>query len=340
MQGVAANRAATPGFILLRIAAANQEYLWGGTALSNRWILTAAHCVYGMTKGDIAASRAVVNPTDLFSDRKSRTVSWKRAIAHPQFELEANRHDVALIETTKSLNTRALPYSGADTAPEYGTALKVFGLGATKSGGFPSRTLQIGAVRDLAGADGACGGYQDQYDAAAMLCAGTPAGRVDACQGDSGGPLTGWAQRRTLVGIVSWGYGCASAGFPGVYTRVASYATWIEGISGVPGHASAIEALGPAEIRSVRPCPSGRCATARSNPLRLSVNNLGDQAGSWRASAKRLKLSRTSGALGPNDATRLTIRPKSGTRGCGRVKIHVENRVVTNLLVRVNGGRC
>lgn len=38
-------------------------------------------------------------------------------------------------------------------------------------------------------------------------------------QGDSGGPLI--SQERRLIGVVSWGYGCARAGFPGIYTNVA-----------------------------------------------------------------------------------------------------------------------
>ena len=68
--------------------------------------------------------------------------------------------------------------------------------------------------------------YPNDFDAPKMICAGdTVNGGVDTCQGDSGGPMTkrdasgAWRE----VGIVSYGNGCARAGFPGVYGEVQSF---------------------------------------------------------------------------------------------------------------------
>lgn len=57
-----------------------------------------------------------------------------------------------------------------------------------------------------------------------MICARATNPSRDACQGDSGGPLVA---NGYLIGIVSWGEGCANAVYPGVYTRVSEYEDWI-----------------------------------------------------------------------------------------------------------------
>ena len=54
-------------------------------------------------------------------------------------------------------------------------------------------------------------------------------GGKDTCQGDSGGPLFRSDPFR-LVGIVSWGQGCAVAGYPGVYTRVADFIDFVQSV--------------------------------------------------------------------------------------------------------------
>ena len=63
------------------------------------------------------------------------------------------------------------------------------------------------------------------------MCAGDLTGSFDTCQGDSGGPLTCHVDDHwTLIGIVSWGIGCAGRNTPGAYTRVVEFLDWIEDV--------------------------------------------------------------------------------------------------------------
>ena len=63
-----------------------------------------------------------------------------------------------------------------------------------------------------------------------MFCAGYEVGGVDSCQGDSSGPFVAAdsSGKMTLIGVTSWGIGCAQKRKPGVYTKVVDFVPWIE----------------------------------------------------------------------------------------------------------------
>lgn len=102
----------------------------------------------------------------------------------------------------------------------------VIGWGAISEGGKPSDVLMelnVPVVKQTR-CNAALGPRVDR----SMICAGGVEGR-DACAGDSGGPLVVMRDfgRPVLIGVVSWGRGCARAGYPGVYTRVSVFRPWL-----------------------------------------------------------------------------------------------------------------
>jgi len=110
----------------------------------------------------------------------------------------------------------------------------VTGWGSTRSGGWGSAELLEVTLSVVS--PGACRSKYSPHKAITeqMICASDPG--KDACQGDSGGPLVvldSETYNYQLAGVVSWGIGCASARFPGVYARVTEGLDWIEKNTGL-----------------------------------------------------------------------------------------------------------
>ena len=96
----------------------------------------------------------------------------------------------------------------------------VSGWGTVASGSHS--TAYLNDVLVTVFADGDCGSMNSVMTED-MLCAGLMEGGKDACQGDSGGPLVAsdpakWGAL-SLVGVVSWGYGCADTDALGIYSE-------------------------------------------------------------------------------------------------------------------------
>jgi trypsin len=117
------------------------------------------------------------------------------------------------------------------TEPAAGALSVVSGWG-TLSSGSSSLPSQLQAVEVDITSRSACDSAYASYGGITenMICAAVPGGGKDACQGDSGGPLVVGS---SLVGIVSWGVGCAEANYPGVYSNVATLRSFVTDETGV-----------------------------------------------------------------------------------------------------------
>lgn len=122
----------------------------------------------------------------------------------------------------ESVNTIAL----ASQIPKDGTKCSISGWGATINKGTPSEILQSAEVDIVP--DDICKSsfpFKANYVAKRMICAGLKEGGVDSCTGDSGAPLV---CDGLVVGLSSWGIGCADKRYPGVYTSIPDVKDWVE----------------------------------------------------------------------------------------------------------------
>ncbi|MFF2009926.1 S1 family peptidase [Streptomyces sp. NPDC058195] len=204
----------------------------GGVVVAPTKVLTAAHCLSREALGvDIGSVRdlRVISGRDALRGTGGQETAVRETWTNPGFDPTTNAGDLAVLTLADALPAKSvIPMAeSGDAAYAPGTDALVYGWGDTTGNGDYASSLRSAKVHVLS--DATCeqaypGGGNGAYDASSMLCAGELLGGYDACQGDSGGPLVA---RGRLIGLVSWGNGCARVGYPGVYTRISAAIGWM-----------------------------------------------------------------------------------------------------------------
>ncbi len=215
----------------------NEKSLCGAVLISKRFVLTAAHCVGADDDFEIGISERLSGWASLFSETDSGgdEYPWSRVVIHPSYTNTNLDSDIAIFELESDVPD-SIPYMRLEKDPVTveGTPMAVIGFGDTvaskqvteASDFLLEATVEYVPKTECINQMKSAWGFMHSITDS-MLCGHSDKG--DTCQGDSGGPLFlkgETVEDDSLVGIVSWGYGCGG-GTPGVYARISYFYDWI-----------------------------------------------------------------------------------------------------------------
>lgn len=197
----------------------------GGSILTSKFVISAAHCYEPDADFYIQSGSTFLKGENI--------IKVEKAIPHPEYDSNNSLFDFMLLKLNTNLKFNSkvqpvqLPYQNMELPLDH--LAVVSGWGRTAHKGHISKHLKAVEV-PLRDAELCYSVYKHLttpmiLNTSVIVCAGSPFGGKDSCQGDSGGPLV---FEKHLIGVVSFGYGCADANYPGVYSKVAAVLDWIQ----------------------------------------------------------------------------------------------------------------
>ncbi|KAF7286845.1 hypothetical protein GWI33_003901 [Rhynchophorus ferrugineus] len=235
--GQDASRNQFPYQISLRLVSGIFMYhICGGSIISQRWVLSAAHCTSGRDASAFRVTAGILIQTDS-GIANQQTVAVSQITNHASYPggNSVSANDICVIRLASLLtygsNVQPIALALANSNPSGTATLSGWGsIGPPTNAA--ATTLQFVNIPILAQAQCASviaslSGANNPFRSDLNVCTTTrtSTSSESACSGDSGGPLV---VNNRLVGIVSWGYTpCGSPNIPSVYVHVAAYLNWI-----------------------------------------------------------------------------------------------------------------
>jgi secreted trypsin-like serine protease len=253
-------------------ASVKNRFFCGATVVAERWVMTAAHCVFnafGM-RTEPSSVRVIAGVRNLDNDVPEEELVVTNIVVHPNYNntVDLPPFDIALLELGSAINAPIVNLFAGDTADHYGFTSYIAGWGATvyvneSNAIYPSQ-LQNAAVPIVPLSRCNSNFSYRGLVTHRQVCAGFIDGGVDACAGDSGGPLFIFENGIiTQMGITSFGNGCALANFYGIYTSVTHLLPWLDDYIDVPFQTPELVAQLDAGETGVEPGPNPVTSTER-----------------------------------------------------------------------------